>query len=522
MKNLGESCSVEVFIFLKKIPCHARVKRIVMATIEDIKAVVAKNNPQADTSVLDRAFAFAAKAHAGQKRLDGTDYVQHALETTFTLASMNLDLATVTAGMLHDVPEDTAVSLDEIEKNFGPEVVKLVRGVTKLGKLKYRGLERYAENLRKMFVAMAEDVRVILIKLADRLHNLTTLSSLPPVKQQRIARETLEIYAPIANRLGIGELKGKLEDLAFRYVYPEEYTWVVQNVKERLEEQLAYVNTMTGELKKFLQDNGVKVVALHARAKHYYSLYKKLLRKDMDLSKVYDLVALRVIVPDVNSCYQALGLIHQKFKPLPGRVKDYIAQPKPNGYRSLHTTVFGEDGRIVEFQIRDQQMHDHAEYGIAAHWHYKEGGKKPELQLPPAQLKWITELLEWQKDIKDNEQYLNALKIDIFQNRIFVFTPKGDVIDLPEQATPVDFAYHIHSDIGDRCSGARVNEKIATLDTKLQSGDLVEIIIDKNRPGPSEDWLEFVKTNMARTHIKAYLKHKRGKLLRLFSRKTTS
>ena len=490
-----------------------------MATIEDIKALVAKNNTQADLTVLDRAFAFAAKAHGGQKRLDGTDYIQHALETTYTLAQMNLDLATITAGLLHDVPEDTAVTLEEIEQEFGVEVAKLVRGITKLGKLKYRGLERYAENLRKMFVAMAEDVRVILIKLADRLHNLTTLSSLPPVKQQRIARETLEIYAPIANRLGIGELKGKLEDLAFKYVYPEEYVWVAENVKERLEEQLAYVNTMTGELQKFITGNGVKVISLHARAKHYYSLYKKLLRKDMDLSKVYDLVALRVIVPDVASCYQTLGLIHQKFRPFPGRVKDYIAQPKPNGYRSLHTTVFGEDGRIIEFQIRDQEMHDHAEYGIAAHWHYKEGGKKPELALPPEQLKWISELLEWQKDIKDNQQYLAALKIDIFQNRIFVFTPKGDVIDLPEHATPVDFAYQIHSDIGDRCSGAKVNEKIATLDTKLMSGDLVEIIIDKNRPGPSEDWLEFVKTNMARNRIKTYLKHKRGNLLSLFSRK---
>ncbi len=509
----GFFCSLKIF------PHYARVKRNLMATIEGIKALVLKNNPAADVSVLDRAFAFAAKAHTGQKRLDGTNYIQHALETTYTLAHMNLDLATITAGLLHDVPEDTSVTLEEIEQEFGAEVAKLVRGITKLGKLKYRGLERYAENLRKMFVAMAEDVRVILIKLADRLHNLSTLASLPPVKQQRIARETLEIYAPIANRLGMGELKGRLEDMAFQYVYPEEYAWVVKNVKERLEEQLAYVNAMTGELQKFLTDNGVKVLSIHGRAKHYYSLYKKLLRKDMDLAKVYDLVALRVIVPDVASCYQALGFIHQKFRPLPGRIKDYIAQPKPNGYRSLHTTVFGNDGRIFELQIRDQQMHDHAEYGIAAHWHYKEGGKKPELKLPPSQLKWITELLEWQKDIKDNEQYLHALKIDIFQNRIFVFTPKGDVIDLPEHATPVDFAYHIHSDIGDRCTGCKVNEKIATLNTQLVSGDMVEILTDKNRPGPSEDWLEFVKTNMAKAHIKAYLKHKRGKLLSLFRKK---
>lgn len=489
-----------------------------MATFEDIKSVVAKNNPKADVAVLQRAYDFATQAHAGQKRLDGSDYIQHAIETAYTLAQMNLDLNTITAGILHDVPEDTAVTLDAIKKEFGAEVSKLVSGITKLGKLKYRGLERYAENLRKMFVAMAEDVRVILIKLADRLHNLSTLSALPPVKQQRIARETLEIYAPIANRLGMGELKGKLEDLAFKYVYPEEYEWVIKNVKARLDEQLTYVNTMIKEVKDLLQKNNVPINLIHGRVKHYYSLYRKLLRKDMDISKVYDLVALRVILPNVADCYHALGLIHSQWKPLPGRIKDFIAQPKPNGYRSLHTTVFGANGNIVEIQIRDQEMHEHAEYGIAAHWYYKEGGKK-DFQLPPEQLKWITELLEWQKEIKDNEQYLNALKIDTFQNRIFVFTPKGDVIDLPENATPVDFAYYIHSDIGNKCSGARVNEKIVTLDTKLTSGDMVEIITDKNRAGPTEDWLEFIKTNMAKTHVKSYVKKKRSKLLGIFSRK---
>jgi GTP pyrophosphokinase len=489
-----------------------------MATFEDIKSIIIKNNPEAEVAVLQRAYDFATQAHAGQKRLDGSDYVQHAIETAYTLAQMNLDLDTITAGLLHDVPEDTAVTLDEIKKEFGAEVAKLVRGITKLGKLKYRGLERYAENLRKMFVAMAEDVRVILIKLADRLHNLQTLDALPPVKQQRIARETLEIYAPIANRLGIGELKGKLEDLAFKYVYPEEYAWVVKNAKARLDEQLAYVNTIIEKMKDLLKQNNIQLIHIHGRVKHYYSLYRKLLRKDMDLNKVYDLVAIRLVVPDVSACYHMLGLIHAQWKPLPGRIKDYIAQPKPNGYRSLHTTVFGDDGRIVEIQIRDKAMHEHAEYGIAAHWHYKEGNKKS-FQLPPEQLKWITELLEWQKEIKDNEQYLSALKIDTFQNRIFVFTPKGDVIDLPENATPVDFAYYIHSDIGNKCSGARVNEKIVTLDTKLASGDLVEIIIDKNRAGPTEDWLEFVKTNMAKSHIKSYVKKKHGRLLGIFSRK---
>lgn len=491
-----------------------------MTTFNDLKRLILKNNPGADVTMVELAYDFANKAHAGQKRLDGSDYINHSLETAYTLAHMNLDIDTIIAGLLHDVPEDTSITLEEIEKNFGPQVAKLVRGVTKLGKLKYRGLERYAENLRKMFVAMAEDVRVVIIKLADRLHNLKTLSYLPPVKQQRIARETLEIYAPIANRLGIGELKGELEDLAFGYVYPEEYAWTVKQSQTRLEDQLVYVNKVIEEVKTLLTKNNINFISIHGRVKHLYSLFRKLQRKDMDISKVYDLVAVRIVVNNEADCYHVLGLLHSQWKPLPGRIKDYIAQPKPNGYRSLHTTVFGDGGRIVEFQIRDPIMHDHAEYGIAAHWHYKEG-KQTELKLPPEQLKWITELLQWQKEITDNEQYLDSLKLDIFQNRIFVFTPKGDVIDLPEDATPVDFAYHIHTDIGNHCIGARVNEKMCPLDTTLKSGDLVEIITDKHRQGPSEDWLKFAKTNMARTHIKSYLKKKRGGLAQIFNRKST-
>jgi len=489
-----------------------------MATFEDIKSLILKNNPDADLTMLELAYDFANKAHQGQKRLDGTDYITHALETAFTLAKMNMDIETIMAGLLHDVPEDTAVTLEEIEKNFGPQVAKLVRGITKLGKIKYRGLERYAENLRKMFVAMAEDVRVVLIKLADRLHNLKTLDSLPPVKQQRIARETLEIYAPIANRLGIGELKGELEDLAFKYVYPEEYAWVIKHAMPRLEDQLNYVNEVIEQVNQLLAKNNIETVSIHGRVKHLYSLFKKLQRKDMDISKIYDLVAIRIIVKNEAECYHVLGLLHSQWKPLPGRIKDYIAQPKPNGYRSLHTTVFGNEGRIIEFQIRDSVMHDHAEYGIAAHWHYKES-RGTELKLPPEQLKWISELLHWQKEITDNEQYLESLKLDIFQNRIFVLTPQGDVIDLPENATPVDFAYYIHTDIGNHCAGARINEKMSQLNTPLKSGDMVEIIVDKHRQGPSEDWLKFVKTNMARTHIKNFLKKKRLSLTNLFGRR---
>lgn len=489
-----------------------------MHNLNDLLQLVKQANPGADTTMVELAYDFAAKAHAGQKRLDGSDYIQHSLETAYTLAKLNLDVDTVVAGLLHDVPEDTTVPLEEVEKNFGKEVTKLVRGITKLGKIKYRGLERYAENLRKMFVAMAEDVRVIFIKLADRLHNLDTLASLPLVKQQRIARETLDIYAPIANRLGMGELKGKLEDAAFQYVYPEEYSWTIKLASERYEMQKNIVNKMIKQVKTLLEENKIEVIYIGGRIKHYYSLYRKLLRKDMDISKVYDLVALRLVVKDVAVCYQALGLIHSHWKPMPGRIKDYIAQPKPNGYQSLHTTVFGNEGAIVEFQIRDKVMHETAEYGIAAHWRFKEGAKHKSISLPPEQLKWIRELLDWQKEVKDNDQYLQLLKIDIFHNRIFALTPKGDVIDLPDEATPVDFAYHIHTDIGNKCVACKVNDKMTTLDHPLKSGDVVEIVVDKNRPGPNEEWLQFVKTNQAKSHIKNFLNKKRGGLFNLFKR----
>ncbi len=489
-----------------------------MHNLNDLVQLVKQGNQGADVTMVELAYDFAAKAHSGQKRLDGTDYIQHSLETAYTLAKMNLDVDTVVAGLLHDVPEDTDVPIEDIEKNFGKEVCKLVKGITKLGKIKYRGLERYAENLRKMFVAMAEDVRVIFIKLADRLHNLETLEALPLVKQQRIARETLEIYAPIANRLGMGELKGRLEDAAFKYVYPEEYAWTLKEASERFEMQKNVVNKMIKQVKTLLKENNIEVVYIAGRVKHYYSLYRKLLRKDMDINKVYDLVALRVVVKEMADCYQALGLIHSHWRPMPGRIKDYIAQPKPNGYKSLHTTVFGKEGTMVEFQIRDKAMHEIAEYGIAAHWRFKDGGKQKFVSLPAEQLKWIKELLDWQKEVKDNEQYIKLLKIDIFQNRIFVLTPKGDVIDLPEEATAVDFAYHIHTDLGNKVTACKVNDKMTPLDHALKSGDVVEIVIDKNRPGPNEEWLTFVKTNQAKSHIKNFLNKKRSRLFNLFRR----
>ena len=353
-----------------------------------------------------------------------------------------MDQDTIIAGLLHDVPEDTTYSLVDVEKNFGKEVAQLVAGITKLGVIKYRGIERYAENLRKMFISMAQDIRIVLIKMADRLHNLRTLEHLPAEKQQRIAQESLEIYAPIANRLGMGVIKGEIEDLAFPYVYPDEYAWMKKEVLPKIEIKMEYVE---------------KVI--------------ELTKKEA------------------------------------GRIKDYISQPKPNGYQSLHTTVFCIDGKITEFQIRTKKMHEQAEYGIAAHWLYKENSKNKKIggpgYTPPKKLKWVEDLVQWQRGVADSQQYLKSLTVDVFQNRIFVFTPKGDVIDLPENATPVDFAYHVHSWIGDHCSGAKINNQIVSLDRKLKNGDVIEIITDKKRKGPSRDWLKFATTAAAKSKIRS-------------------
>lgn len=469
-----------------------------------------RKNAEYDLDLIRLAYDFAAEAHQAQKRKSGEPYINHALETTMTLAKMGMDQPTIIAALLHDVPEDTSSSLVEIEKNFGAEVAKLVAGITKLGIIKYRGLEKYAENLRRMFVSMAQDIRIILIKMADRLHNLKTLKALPPDKQKRIAQESLEIYAPIANRLGMGGLKGDLEDLAFPYVYPKEYQELKKETLPKIKTEMECIEKVIKVVKKELEQQKIKIISIHGRAKRLYSLYKKLQRPQYngDASKIYDLVALRIIVPTVADCYQTLGIIHNLWKPLPGRIKDYIAQPKPNGYQSIHSTVFCLEGKVVEFQIRTQEMHEQAEYGIAAHWHYKESDKKPKKlgdkgYTLPKKLEWIEDLVKWQKDIQDNQQYLKSLSIDFFHNRIFVFTPKGDVIDLPEEATPVDFAYHVHSWIGDHCIGVKINGQMVNLEAKLKNGDVVEIITDKHRKGPSRDWLKFVKTNAAKGKIRA-------------------
>jgi GTP diphosphokinase / guanosine-3',5'-bis(diphosphate) 3'-diphosphatase len=469
---------------------------------EKLLQTIKDNQIAGDLDMLRLAFDFACDAHKDQKRASGEPYIIHPLATAQTLAEMKLDMATIMAGLLHDVPEDTAVTLEELKKNFGPEIAKLVEGITKLGKLKYRGMERYAENLRKMFVAMSEDIRVILIKFADRLHNLKTLDALPPEKRQRIAKETLEIYAPIADRLAIGAIKGELEDLAFKYVYPEDYNWIIKIIPREYKAKEKYLREVKERVKKTLAENNIPIdeISIQGRTKHLYSLYRKLLRPNInrDIDKVYDLIALRLIVPSISDCYGALGVLHNLYRPVPGRVKDYIANQKPNGYQSLHTTVFTDDGEIVEFQIRTRKMHEQAEYGIAAHWNYKETGGA----MTAKNLKWLDELVKWQKQIKDDEQFLQTIKLDIFQNRIFVFTPKGDVIDLPEGATPIDFAYHVHSSLGDKCVGARVNDQLVNLGHQLQSGDIVEIITDKNRKSPNPDWLEMAKTSMARAKIR--------------------
>lgn len=475
--------------------------------LQEILNLLPAHYSEKNRGIIKRAYEFAAQAHAGQMRLNGDPFIAHSSGVALLLAKWRLPPEIIAAGLLHDVPEDTKFTLAVIAQQFGKDIAAIVEGETKLDRLKYHGVERYAENLRKMFLAMAEDVRVIFVKFADRIHNLSTLQGIPEYKQQRIARESLEIYAPIANRLGMGAIRGELEDLSFKYVYPAEYEWVVNLIKDRIKEKESYLKSTKKLAEDDLRKNHIAPLSIHGRVKHLYSLYRKLLEKNRDLTKIYDLVALRIIVPTVQECYTVLGVLHSRWTPLKGRIKDYIAQPKPNSYQSLHTTVFCEDGEIVEFQIRTPRMHEEAEYGIAAHWFYTERGKKSEAA--DRHIKWLKELAEIQKNIHDRQAFLDALeslKIDFFKNRIFVFTPKGDVIDLPEGATPIDFAYAIHTEIGNHCAGVRVNEAMDSLSEPLQSGDVVEIITDKKRKSPSPDWLKYAKTAHARDKIKEALK----------------
>ncbi|GMU74294.1 MAG: hypothetical protein AMXMBFR44_4910 [Candidatus Campbellbacteria bacterium] len=470
---------------------------------------------------IERAYEYARKAHEGHLRESGVPYFSHTAATAENLAKIGADATTITAGLLHDTVEDTQLTIQDIRTEFGDEVAFLVDGVTKLGKLKYRGLKRHVETLRKLFLATAADPRVILIKLADRLHNLKTIDALPREKQERIANETLEIYAPIAHRLGIGNIKGELEDVAFRVALPEEYTATLALREEKSRENVRQLRALSRALSKLLGQARITVSSMDYRVKHLYSLYKKLQEKDMNIDRVYDIAALRVIVGTVEECYLALGLVHNTWKPLPGRIKDYIATPKKNGYQSLHTTIFTGDGALVEVQIRTEAMHRTAEFGIASHVGYKEKGgtsvdssegwvekmfgretKRVGGVSPVAA--WIRDMAETQSDVAHPLSFIRDLKSDFFNARIFVFTPNGEVVDLPADASPIDFAYSIHSDLGDHAAGARVNGKFVALSTKLKHGDVV-LIETKQNSKPSHKWLEWVKTGAARKKIRTAL-----------------
>jgi len=471
-------------------------------TINQIISQFKENRPKADTTMIQLAFEFAQKAHADQKRKNGEPYIQHSLHTAFVLTQIKADLETVVAGLLHDIPEDTEYTLADIEKNFGEEVADLVEGITKLSKIKYRGIERYSESLRKMFLAMAKDLRVILIKFADRLHNLRTLESLPLEKRLRIAKETLEIYAPIAGLLGVFRLKWQLEDICFKHLYPEEYKKLEYKYEvEKKYEHNQYIQKTKNILGAKLKEAKIPF-QITSRFKHLYGIYLKMQKKDRKFAEIYDVFAMRVVVPSIADCYKTLGIIHSLWRPNPSRFKDYIAVPKPNGYRALHTTVYGLESKSCEFQIRTKEMDEQAKFGIAAHWYYKAKGS-----VSINQPGWVKEVLKIQKDTEDTLDFIKQIKFDVFHDRIFVFTPKGDVFDLPKGSTPIDFAYYVHSDIGNQAVGAMVNDKIATLDQGLKNGDLVEIIREKKRKGPSRDWLKIVKTATARNKIKQNLRN---------------
>lgn len=474
-----------------------------MPKITEITDLIDGKLTKKDGDLLLRAYELAEKAHEGQKRASGEPYFNHVFETSKILAGLGMDIKTIVAGLLHDVLEDTAVTEDELEKKFGGDILSLVKGVTKLGTLKYRGHERHVESLRKFFVAMANDLRVVVIKFADRLHNLTTLEHLREDKRKRIAIESIEVYAPLANRLGMGKMKSELEDAAFPYAYPKEYAEIEEILKDKSELNKKSLDEVRSVLEKELSKNKIKSVEINDRMKHKYSLYRKLLKYNKDIDKIYDLVALRVIVKSVEDCYRVLGIIHSIWKPLPGRIKDYVALPKPNGYQSIHTTIFTGLGGIAEIQIRTKEMHAEAEYGIAAHFAYKEDGEDAKNK-HNSKYKWIEELQNLHYMPGKPQNFIEHLKMDFFNDRIFILTPKADVVDLPADSSPIDFAYSIHSDIGDHTSGAKINGKMSPITSTLKNGDIVEIITNKNS-NPSSKWLEFTKTTVAKKHIRIYL-----------------
>ncbi|MEG6616090.1 bifunctional (p)ppGpp synthetase/guanosine-3',5'-bis(diphosphate) 3'-pyrophosphohydrolase [Peptococcaceae bacterium 1198_IL3148] len=473
-------------------------------SLEEIIAKVNKYNPHADIAFLRKAYRYAEWAHFGQKRISGEDFFIHPVEVAKILADLQLDTRTLVGGLLHDVVEDTVITLDDIKEEFGEDVALLVDGVTKLGKLEFKSKEeRQAENLRKMFLAMAKDIRVVLIKLADRLHNLRTLNYQSQAKQREKAEETLEIFAPLAHRLGIYHIKWELEDISFRYRYPDEYYRLKELVASTRKKREEFIQQVINMLNERLLEMGIKA-EITGRPKNFYSIYKKMKEQQKDFTEIFDVLAIRIFVDTVKDCYGALGIAHTIWKPIPGRFKDYIAMPKTNMYQSLHTTVIGPKGEPFEIQIRTFEMHRTAEYGIAAHWRYKEGVKGGNKNYDE-KLSWLRQLLDWQHDLRDAHEFMEGLKIDIFAHSVFVFTPKGDVVELPSGSVPIDFAYRIHTDIGHRCIGAKVNGRIVPLDYKLKNGNIIEVITNKSS-GPSRDWLNIVKTSQAKARIRQWFK----------------
>ena len=465
--------------------------------------------PNSDIKLVEKAYYYGKKAHDGQLRKSGEPYFIHPIAVANILAEMELDFQTIAAGLLHDVVEDTEYTYEDIKNEFGQEVADLVDGVTKLGQIKYQSKEEtQAENLRKMFLAMSKDIRVILIKLADRLHNMRTLKFMPPEKAKSKATETLEIYGGIANRLGIYKIKWELEDIALRYIDVDGYYELVDKVAKKRSQREAYIHGIVDILREKFQDVNIKC-DVTGRPKHFYSIYRKMKNKNKDFEEIYDLMAVRIIVDSVKDCYAVLGMVHTLWKPIPGRFKDYIAMPKPNMYQSLHTIVVGPDGEPVEIQIRTKEMHNIAEYGIAAHWKYKEGRCNSKQSKSEEKLQWLRQMLEWEKDLKDPQEFMDALKDDLFNSQVYVFTPKGDVIELPAGSTPIDFAYRVHTNIGNKCVGAKINGRIVPLDYKLQNGNIAEILTSSNSHGPSRDWVNMVQTPNAKSKIRQWFKKER-------------
>ena len=477
---------------------------------EELITKVKKYHPSADVTQIEKAYQIAYNAHKGQARKSGEPYIIHPICVAMILADLELDKETIVGGLLHDVVEDTVMTREDIEREFGYEVALIVEGVTKLGQLSYSSdkIEVQAENLRKMFLAMAKDIRVILIKLADRLHNMRTLKYMKPEKQKEKARETMDIYAPIAQRLGISRIKIELDDLALRYLEPDVYYNLAHSIASKKSEREAFVRAIVDEVSHHMEAGGIKA-EVYGRVKHFFSIYRKMVNQDKTLDQIYDLFAVRIMVDTVKDCYAALGLIHEMYKPIPGRFKDYIAMPKPNMYQSLHTTLIGPSGQPFEIQIRTFEMHKTAEYGIAAHWKYKEdpNGKNIETN-EEAKLTWLRQILEWQKDMSDNKEFMSLLKndLDLFSESVYCFTPAGDVKTLPNGSTPIDFAYNVHSAVGNKMVGARVNGKLVNIDYKIQNGDRIEILTSQNSKGPSRDWLNIVKSTQAKNKINQWFK----------------